>query len=46
MLLRPSDTFFIEFHVQHGLSRNDGMDKTLKFHAVRPGYAPYLHDCE
>ena len=35
MLLRPSDTFLIEFHVQHGSSHNDGMYKTRKFHAVR-----------
>ena len=34
MLLRPSDTFLIEFHVQHGSSHNDGMYKTWKFHAV------------
>ena len=36
MLFRPSDTFHIEFHVQHGHSHDDdSIDESQKFHAAR-----------
>ena len=48
MLFRPSDTFLIEFHVQHGRSHNDGMNKTQKFNALRARICTlaYQYDCE
>ena len=48
MLFRPSDTFLIEFHVQHGSSHNEGMYKTWKFHAVQTRICilAYQYDCE
>ena len=48
MLFRPSDTFLIESHVQHGRSHDKGIaSKTRRnFMQYVPGYVlAYQNDC-
>ena len=42
MLLRPSDTFLIEFYVQQGTAIMMAHIKLRNFMQYGPGYAPWL----
>ena len=42
MLLGPSETFLIDFHVKHGPSHNDACIKHGNFMQYGARYAPWL----